>query len=492
MSTPPLRNDDCITATGLTVGQSCNPTVSHNYGANISATPSYLFSCGDGQIKSDVWFVLRIPNSGRVAIETFQTAENGLSGTLLEAFIGSCDNLTSIACNNSKSYYPSYDDHARIELYNQPVGELLYIRVAATGRVLEGNFSICAIELEQQPSSCAINKIELQDQHACDPLTNTYSQDLIIHYTTTDTNGIMMVNDEAFALTENPLKITLNDLPSNNQWVDVVANIVSDNDESCWQKSFHFVKNSFQAAENCIIYGPPNDECEGAIFIAAHKDLVIDTFDNVGATWSKTASEQYACGNSGDKPEDVWFKTIVPLTGGIDISLPLFYNENNMILEVYKGSCGNLTLLDCDQFGQLWGSSVRITDQHAEDTLYIRVADHGSNTQDIFGIAILEYTAATTEEVSFSRSYEHDLTLNQPLTIELSPNPSFDHFVIKPSDNQELISYAVYDLNGRLMTKQTSQSTISVNTTTWPDGIYVLHAVNQKAEKQTKKLVVAH
>ncbi len=495
---PPLRNDDCITSVILDVTKDVRMKEYTNEGARISNTPSFYFGCGDGGIQPDVWFVLRVPVEGRVTIETAQV-ENGLTGTVLEAFVGDCSQLTAIGCSDNKSYWPIYDDFSRLSLYNLTPQSVIYVRVGASGSVLQGRFNLSAYLQDENATICGITNIVLGETYACEGSSNTFDQELFVHYNSPDAQTVLWVNDDIYNIETNPQRIVLEDLLSNGQWVDIVANLSNDENSECWQQSFHFVRNAFLSPEPCLSDALINDECEGAIFIMPSDDIQLDTFTNIGATWSETHSTQFDCGNSGSRPEDVWFKTVIPLTGGVDISLPLLYNENNMILEVYLGDCDDMTLLGCDQFSQVWGSFIRLTDQRPGDTIYIRVADQGSNTQDIFLIVVSEYTAArATYLQSWARSSrghaDENLSLHEEvLSVHSSPNPVSDNLHIQNKSQYKLLG-EFYNSSGQvqLTTSVEAFSHERVSVADWISGLYVVRWYSANGLYSTEKIVVKH
>ena len=70
---------------------------------------------------------------------------------------------------------------------------------------------------------CAITSIVASTQSACDASFNTYSQDLIISYTTPPDRGRLVVNGQRFQITGSPQTITLSFLPANGSVNNVTA-----------------------------------------------------------------------------------------------------------------------------------------------------------------------------------------------------------------------------------------------------------------------------
>lgn len=78
---------------------------------------------------------------------------------------------------------------------------------------------------------CTVVGIVAESQSDCSPNNNTYSQNLIIHYTDAPTMGNLVVNGQNFSITGSPQTITLSNLTADGQTVGVTANF-SDN-SSC-------------------------------------------------------------------------------------------------------------------------------------------------------------------------------------------------------------------------------------------------------------------
>lgn len=81
------------------------------------------------------------------------------------------------------------------------------------------------------PPECAITDIQSGNQQACDPLTLTYTQQLIITHEYAPADGWMIVNGEQKAITNSPQAVTLVGQPANGQNVNV--NVYFTSDEGC-------------------------------------------------------------------------------------------------------------------------------------------------------------------------------------------------------------------------------------------------------------------
>lgn len=136
---PPV-NDDCSGAINLSLGSSCSPTTFTNENATSSGiTPG--FTCGNAGAIIDVWFKATIPASGDMVIETGQVS-GGLTNTIMQAYSGTCGNLSTITCNNNGGA----GNHAKITLTGQTPDNIIYLRVVDQGSNDSGSFTICAYD----------------------------------------------------------------------------------------------------------------------------------------------------------------------------------------------------------------------------------------------------------------------------------------------------------------------------------------------------------
>jgi hypothetical protein len=78
---------------------------------------------------------------------------------------------------------------------------------------------------------CAIQDISSGSQLACNPLTNTYTQHLVISYENTPSSGFFNVNGTLHAINNSPQIISLANTPGNSETVDVEIFVTTE--ETC-------------------------------------------------------------------------------------------------------------------------------------------------------------------------------------------------------------------------------------------------------------------
>jgi|GEM_PF-2142355 len=89
-------------------------------------------------------------------------------------------------------------------------------------------FDTLAGEIEVPIVSCAITDLAAGSQSVCNPFTNTYSQQVIVTYTTAPSTGGLLVNGQAFPIGSSPQTVNLTGLSSNGLPTDVTASFSAD------------------------------------------------------------------------------------------------------------------------------------------------------------------------------------------------------------------------------------------------------------------------
>jgi gliding motility-associated-like protein len=74
------------------------------------------------------------------------------------------------------------------------------------------------------PTPCGITDITAGTQTTCDPLTNTYSQEVTVTYANPPATGNLVVNGQTFVITTSPQTVTLTGLTADGLSVDAAAN----------------------------------------------------------------------------------------------------------------------------------------------------------------------------------------------------------------------------------------------------------------------------
>jgi|GEM_PF-4530448 len=177
------------------------------------------------------------------------------------------------------------------------------------------------------PTPCDITDITAGTQTACDPLTNTYTQEVTVTYTNPPTTGDLVVNGQTFPITSSPQTITLTGLTADGASVDVTANFSDDTGCSLT------ITDLFLSAEECEIvcgelYVPtafsPNNDDNNDVFMFRLNQLCVESMElSVYNRWgerifvSESISNTWD-GNYKDEPAETGvyvYKLIIKIQG---------------------------------------------------------------------------------------------------------------------------------------------------------------------------------
>ena len=129
---------------------------------------------------------------------------------------------------------------------------------------------------------------------------------------------------------------------------------------------------------------PSNDDPCSAIALTVNSSCSFSTYTNASATASSGVPAPGCASYSGG---DVWFTITVPANGNITVD-----TDTGVITDagmaIYSGTCGSLTLIECDDDDSGNGamSYISLTGQTPGSTLWIRVWEYGNNNNGTFDI----------------------------------------------------------------------------------------------------------
>lgn len=129
---------------------------------------------------------------------------------------------------------------------------------------------------------------------------------------------------------------------------------------------------------------PANDECINAIPLTVNTTCTYSNYTNANATASASIPAPGCAFYSGG---DVWFSAVVPATGILNVDMQTgVITDSGMAF--YRGTCGSLTLLECDDDDSTNGamSYISMTTLIPGETIYIRVWEYGNDGNGTFGI----------------------------------------------------------------------------------------------------------
>ncbi len=403
-------NDFCQSAVTLNVGSSCSPNLYTN--ANTTDSP---FNIGTtcGYRGADVWFRTQVPASGRLVVDAMGI-EN--PDPVIAVFTGDCNNLGQYDCQQKDS--PT--DDARIVI-NDPelANRFIYLNVFRYFKRNGGTFELCAYEPQIPNNDFCSNAISLNVSTSCTPVSYTNA------FTTTSGQhddpscGLFSGGDVWFKFNtpaSGKFSVDLdpgtNALPymalytgSCNNFSEydcggygytgdqkITVNDPSLSNQTVYLRVFQYYERNGGTFDICLKEPavPNNDNCSNAVSLAVNGSQCTQyTYTNEYATPSSAQVEEPDCGEY--KGGDVWFKFTVPASGHLVIDA-INGTNNDPVLGVYSGNCGNFNLYDCHYGGILEGySRVMIHDENmAGQTLHLRVFESENEDGGTFDLCLYE------------------------------------------------------------------------------------------------------
>ena len=157
-----------------------------------------------------------------------------------------------------------------------------------------------------------------------------------------------------------------------------------------------------------------NDECSGAIALTVSTSCSYTTYSNSGATGS-TGMTAPGCANY--LGGDVWFSAVVPATGVLTVDLQTgVMTDSGMAF--YSGTCGSLTLLECDDDDSTNGfmSNISMAGLTPGQTIFIRVWEWGNDNNGTFGICATTPSCPAPANLYATILSSTSVTVNWPIT----------------------------------------------------------------------------
>jgi hypothetical protein len=165
---------------------------------------------------------------------------------------------------------------------------------------------------------------------------------------------------------------------------------------------------------NCPTPPLTNDEPCNAIALTVTTTCNYSTYTNSGAAASAGIPAPGCASYSGG---DVWFSAVVPATGVLTVDLQSgVMTDSGMAF--YSGTCGALTLLECDDDDSNNGamSTISMTGLTPGQTIYIRVWEFGNDNNGTFGICATTPSCPAPANLSAAILSSTSVTVSWPIT----------------------------------------------------------------------------
>lgn len=225
-----------------------------------------------------------------------------------------------------------------------------------------------------------------------------------------------------------------------------------------------------------------NQQCETAVELPVEGNSCSGTYyaQNYGGNGANGPATN--CG--GNTGGDSWFSITVPASGDLTISSDAVTGSDadDILIEAYTGSCGNLTYLDCNDAGGGF-SELELTGLTPGDVIYAKSWYYSNNA---FG----QYVVCAFEPVSDVGIDEVD----NSISMTLFPNPATDQVTIEADlENTTDVSITLTNSMGQVMktieVNNTNSILHSIDVSELPNGIYFVKLKSSEISS-TKRLII--
>ena len=349
--TSPPSNNECTGATTLTVNPNNTCSTSTN-GSTIGATQSQSGCVGTAD--DDVWYSFTATSTAH----TITVSPGTLSDAVLQVFSGSCGSLTSLGCVDNTSG----SSNETITLNSLTPTTNYYVRVYSySSNSGNGSFSLC---VTTPPNPCStITNISscgttvnttissgtgIYSTSSCG--SSTFGSELIYSFTPTVTGAYSISQTNSHTTIDYQFKDSIggcngtgwNCIGSiNGSSTSPTFNLMAGTTYYILLDAQNTTGGNVNFSIQCSPTIPSNDECTNSI------PLTVNTTNSCSVTTNGTTvgAIQSQPGCIGNADDDVWYNFTATSTSHI-ISISAI-SMNNIVLQVFSGSCGSLTSLNC-------------------------------------------------------------------------------------------------------------------------------------------------
>jgi len=407
---PPPANDEPCNAVELTAEATCT----YQTFSNLDATGSLNVpapGCA-GYQGGDVWFKVVVPEGGAISIDT---DDGTITDGGMAAYRGTCNNLTLIECDDNDSPNGLMP---KLTIGGLTAGDTIWVRVWENGNNNNGPFGICVTIPPPPPTNDdPCNAIELIPAQTCnfqtftnENATNTagvpapgcasYQGSDVWFKVVVPAEGGLIFDSQQGVITDggmavysgscgNLTLVECDDDDSQNGAMSFINVGGFNPGDTLWVRFWEFGGDNNGTFGICVRIPPPppsNDNPCNAIELTASATCNYQTFTNENASGTQGVPVPGCAGYSGG---DVWFKVVVPAGGALQFdSQTGGMTDGGMAL--YKGSCGSLTLLECDDNDSPNGlmPAINAGGLTPGDTIWVRFWENGNNNNSTFGICV--------------------------------------------------------------------------------------------------------
>lgn len=498
---PPPSNDECASATTLTVNPDMN-CGAVTAGTTLAATnsnvdPDPCFGVSD----DDVWYKFTATESNHIiSLSNVASVGSDYSESVqFQVFSGDCNGLASIFCS----------PYSGVGIVDVTVGETYYVRVFSSnsGGEFAQSFNICIGKLPPPPTNdeCAAavtltvnsdmncgSKTFGHTRGASDssvpvsPCDGETDDDVWYKFTATSTTHAISLSNTTSIGSENSYSLLFQLLSGDcSNLVNVECSEYEDMKviSGLTAGETYYIRvyteggageaQSFDICVGTIPPPPVNDNCLGALTISAFPYTYVQS-DAAGATNNDGIID--ICSNAMN--DGTWFT----FTGdGTVYNIKVTMQAGSLFdaqLGLYSGTCDNLTCVNTVDNGLSGGDPEEMSVSTTAGTVYYVNVGHYDDDEDqmegTFTIAINKETLGTSE-VSKAKN-----------EIKVYPNPFAEVLNIAKADQVKSVS--VLDISGRVLRTIENPSS-ELHLGDLKQGLYVLVLNMKDGSRQTVKAI---
>ena len=251
---------------------------------------------------AEYWYTYTAQNSG----EILELSLSSITGTWVGLFVLDDCPGSSPTCIESDVNSGSSTSDLYVATPTLTAGVEYKIVVATWFSYDNYGTSFCLDAILHPPTNCNISDVSAGSQSVCDANTDEYSQDIIVTYTDPPASGSLRVNEQYFIIETSPQTVTLTELLSDGNAVDIAVDFTDDLTCSFLQSSV------FTAPEPC----KPGATCQIAVGLSPGTQQCDNSNGNQGSFGTIFDSNENPC-NSSYTDNEFWFEYSPSVSGEI-------------------------------------------------------------------------------------------------------------------------------------------------------------------------------
>lgn len=378
------QGTDCAGATSITINGACLTSSTANITDNTENSP-IASGCTYGTFRREGWYTFTVTGGPLNVTITAESNNRNLFLQLISS-TSSCTGLSQLDCANNDNT----NNSAQTETITRTLANgIYYIKVLNIGGDKDMRLnSICVTAPCSGTPTAGTTTVSPTSGAAGSSYTISNTGHAtgsgITYQWQSNTNGAGWVNVGASSGTYTNTTATA-PASGNVIWRLLVLCTAST------------LSSTSTTATFTVLAGMTNDNCTGAIPLTINTSCSYATYTTVGATASTTPSTPPVPGCANYSGGDVWFSFVVPANGEVTVDTQTG-GMTDSGMAWYTGTCGVLTLLECDDDDSANGlmSSITRTGLTPGTTIYVRVWEFGNDNQGTFGICATSPGPCTT------------------------------------------------------------------------------------------------